>query len=133
MRDGDLAARAIHRERLGVAQIGRAGGRITRVADGHFADEVVQNFRVVENLRHEAHAVVLVKFSLVAGDDAGAFLAAMLERVKSVIGRVRRRSDGRKCRRHRNNVWDNFVVGFASRATLNFRRQKRAGATWNSN
>ena len=42
--DGDLAARAIHRERLGVAEIGRAGGGITRVADGHVADEVVQDF-----------------------------------------------------------------------------------------
>ena len=86
VRDGDLAARAIHRERLGVAEIGRAGGRVARVADGAVADEVVQDFRVVENLRHEAHAVVLVKFPVVAGDDAGAFLPAMLQRVKSVVG-----------------------------------------------
>ena len=54
------------------------------MADGGFADQSVQNF-AVENLRHEAHAVVLVKFSLVAGDDARAFLPAMLERVKSVV------------------------------------------------
>ena len=63
-----------------------AGRRIARVADGAVADEVVQDFRVVENLRHEAHAVMLVKFPLVAGDDAGAFLAAMLQRVKAVVG-----------------------------------------------
>ena len=43
--DGDLAARAIHRERLGVAEIGRAGGGITRVADGHVADQIVQQSR----------------------------------------------------------------------------------------
>ena len=53
--DGDLAARAIAGERLGVAQVGRAGGGIARVADGHVADEVVQDF-AVENLRHQAHA-----------------------------------------------------------------------------
>jgi len=56
------------------------------VADGAVADEVVEDFRVVENLRHEAHAVVLVKFPLVATDDAGAFLAAMLQRVKAEVG-----------------------------------------------
>ena len=84
--DGNLAARAIHRERLGVAQVRRAGGGIARVADGHVADEVVQDFRAVEHLRHQAHAVVLEKLPVVAGDDAGAFLAAMLERVKAVVG-----------------------------------------------
>ena len=58
------------------------------MADGHRADEIVQNFRVVENLRHEAHAVVLVKFPVVAGDDAGAFLPAMLQGVKAVISQL---------------------------------------------
>ena len=45
VRDGDLAARAIHGERLGVAQVRRAGGGIARVADGHVADQVVQDLR----------------------------------------------------------------------------------------
>ena len=54
------------------------------MADGGFADKAVQDF-AVENLRHEAHAMMLVKFPLVAGDDARAFLPAMLERVKSVV------------------------------------------------
>ena len=48
------------------------------MADGGFADEAVQDF-AVKNLRHEAHAVVLCKISLVTGDDARAFLPAMLE------------------------------------------------------
>ena len=52
--DGNLAARAIHRERLGVAQIGRAGSGIARVGDGHVADEAVQDFGVAENLRAPA-------------------------------------------------------------------------------
>jgi hypothetical protein len=30
--------------------------------------------------------VVLEKFPVVAGDDAGAFLSAMLERIKAVVG-----------------------------------------------
>ena len=90
MRDGDLSARAIHRERLGVAEIGRAGRRVTCVADGAVADEVVENFRVVENLRHKAHAVVLVKFSFVATDDARAFLPAMLQGVKAEVSEFRR-------------------------------------------
>ncbi len=83
--DGDLPAHAIHRERLRVADVRRAGGRITRVADGHVAHEVMENFRV-KNLRHEPHAMVLEKFSVVAGDDPGAFLPAMLQRVKTVVG-----------------------------------------------
>ncbi len=78
VRDGDLAACAVHRQRLGVAKIRGAGRRVARVADGAVADEVMQDFRVAEDLRHEAHAVMLVKLSLVAGDDAGAFLTAML-------------------------------------------------------
>jgi len=86
VRDGDLAARTIHRERLGVAEIGRAGRGIARVADGHFADEVVQDFRVVKNLRHEAHAVVLEEFAIVAGDNAGALLPAMLQGEEAVVG-----------------------------------------------
>jgi hypothetical protein len=83
--DGDLAAHAIHRERLGVAHVRRAGGGIARVADGHVADEVMQDFGVGKNLRHQAHAVVLVKFPVMAGDDAGAFLSAMLEGIQSEI------------------------------------------------
>jgi hypothetical protein len=47
----------------------------------------MKNFRV-ENLRHEAHAMVLEKFPLVAGDDPGAFLAAMLQRVEAVVGEL---------------------------------------------
>jgi hypothetical protein len=54
------------------------------VADGHVADEVVQDFRI-KNLRNEAHAVVLVEFPFVAGDNAGAFLPAMLQCVKTIV------------------------------------------------
>ena len=55
--DGDLPAHAIHRERLRVADVRRAGGGITRVAYGHVTDEVVQN-GWIKNLRHKPHAVM---------------------------------------------------------------------------
>jgi hypothetical protein len=54
------------------------------MADGHVADEMMQDF-AVENLRDEAHAAVGAKIFSVAGDDAGAFLAAMLEGIKAVV------------------------------------------------
>ena len=54
------------------------------MADGHVAGERFE-CAVVENLGDEAHAFVLVELAVVAGDDAGAFLAAMLERVKAVV------------------------------------------------
>ena len=47
----------------------------------------MENFRI-ENLRHETHAVMLEKLSFVAGDDPGAFLAAMLQRVEAVVGEL---------------------------------------------
>jgi hypothetical protein len=82
--DGDLAARAVHGEGLGVFELRRAGGGIAGVADGHVADEMVEDF-AVENLRDEAHAAVGAEIFAVAGDDAGAFLAAMLEGVEAVV------------------------------------------------
>ena len=84
MRDGNLAARAIHGERLRIFQLRRAGRGITRVAESDIADEIVQDF-AVENLRDEPHAFVLAEISAVTGDDAGAFLSTMLQRVKSVV------------------------------------------------
>src|SRR5262249_17974911 len=51
--------------------------------------QFVEDFTVV-NLRDEAHAAVFVEaLAVVAGDDAGAFLSAMLERIKAVVGQLR--------------------------------------------
>ena len=103
--DGDLAAGAIHRERLGVAQVRGAGRGIARVADGDGAGQVVQD-AALEDLRHQAHAFVGVELPAVRGDDARAFLAAVLQGVEAVVGQLRRRSDGRKRRRRRSNALD---------------------------
>src|SRR5208337_1829213 len=43
----------------------------------------------LENLRNQSHAAVLVKLAVMAGDNAGALLPAMLERVQPVVGEFR--------------------------------------------
>ena len=85
VRDGNLAAGAIDGERLGVAQVRRAGGGIAGVADGDGADHVVQDVPM-EDLRHQPHAFMGVELFAVGGDDAGAFLSAVLEGVEAVVG-----------------------------------------------
>ena len=82
-----LALIAGHRKRLRVQQDRVAGGGIARVADGQFARQRAQHFRR-EDIRHVAHALVAVDVAAVARGDAGAFLAAMLQRVEAQIGEV---------------------------------------------
>ena len=79
MGDGDLAARAIHRQRLGIAQMRRAGGRIARVADGHVARPTLQDFAIEILASTSPMPLWRVKLLPVGRDDAGAFLAAMLQ------------------------------------------------------
>ena len=50
-------------------------------------EELVQHF-AFENLRHEAHPFVLAKLRAVVGNNAGAFLSAMLQRVEAVVGEL---------------------------------------------
>src|SRR5262249_16459392 len=84
--DGDLAARAIDRQWLGVAQMGRTGGRVAGVADGD-VPRPLGPILFSENLGDQPHAAMDMEFPLrVERDDAGAFLAAMLQRVKAVTG-----------------------------------------------
>lgn len=54
------------------------------MANGHVADQTVKHF-AIENLRHQPHAPVHAKLFAVARDNAGAFLPAMLQRVKAVV------------------------------------------------
>ena len=77
VRNGHVAFGAIDRQRLGVAQMGRAGGRIAGVADGDVADQAMQDF-AVEDLRHQPHAFVFAQVIAVRRDDAGALLPTML-------------------------------------------------------
>ena len=89
VRDGDLPLAAVHRQRLGVAVVRRAGRGVARVADRHVALESLERL-ALEHLRHEAHSLVYAKLPVRAGDDARAFLPAMLQRVQSVVGQLRR-------------------------------------------
>ena len=54
------------------------------MADGHRAGQGLQDL-AVENLRDQPHAFMFVETAIVAGDDAGAFLAAMLQGVEAVV------------------------------------------------
>ena len=91
---------ARHRKRLGVQQHGIAGGGIAGMADGEFAGQAAEHFRR-ENIGHVAHALVAMNVAAVAGGDAGAFLAAMLQRVQARDKRDWRPRDGRRWRRRR--------------------------------
>ena len=59
------------------------------MTDGHLAHEIVQDL-TIENLRDEAHAFVLAELAAIAGNDARAFLPAMLQRVEAVVRKFRR-------------------------------------------
>ncbi len=54
------------------------------MADRMRADQRAQ-IGLVEDLRHQAHVLVRVRGAPVAGGDAGAFLAAMLQRIQPEI------------------------------------------------
>ena len=85
--DGDLALGAIDGQRLGVGQVRRPGRRVARVADGRGADQLVEHV-AVEDVRHQPHALVDVELLAVGRDDAGRFLAAVLELVEPVVGEL---------------------------------------------
>ena len=62
----------------------------TRVADGKRAGKLGEHAGLLENFFDFAHGAVELQFRAVARDDAGGFLAAMLERVEAEIGEVGR-------------------------------------------
>src|SRR5204863_9023814 len=85
VRNSDLPAGTIDSEGLRVAQVRGASGGIARVANGHIPNHVMQNFSV-KHLGYQAHPLMRVEKLSIVGDDAGALLAAMLQRIKSVVG-----------------------------------------------
>jgi hypothetical protein len=72
-------------ERLGVNNVGSAGGGITYMADGNMAFQALQDF-FGENIMHEPHGLVLAYPATVGNYYAGAFLAAVLQGVKPEVG-----------------------------------------------
>lgn len=57
------------------------------MADGHAASQLAKDM-FVEHLGHETHAFVGAELAIVAGDDAGAFLAAVLQGVEAVVAEL---------------------------------------------
>ena len=84
--DGEAAAIEFGEQRLHVAQDGFAGGRVAHMADRHGAGQAVDHVAAGEGVADEAEAAFGMKALAVVGDDAGGFLAAMLEGVKAERG-----------------------------------------------
>ena len=85
--DGDAAAGQIGEQRLDVAHRRAARRRIAVVADGEGAFQVGRVRAVLaEDVADQAGMALGDELALVVGDDAGGFLAAMLQRVQAEHG-----------------------------------------------
>src|SRR5882762_5679693 len=85
--EGDFAFVAVDHDGLGVEQRFVAGSGVARVADGEAARELREHAGL-ENFFDFAHGAMDVQLFAVARDDAGGFLAAMLQRVEAEVGEV---------------------------------------------
>ena len=84
--DGEAAGVEFGEQRLHVAQDGAAGGGIADMADGGVAGQALDHFAAGEGVADEAEPAFGVEAAAVEGDDAGGFLAAMLEGVQAERG-----------------------------------------------
>ena len=85
MGDGDGAAGAVGDEGLDVARRALARRRVTHVAERVAALQGRERL-LVEHLGDEPHAEARLDAAAVADGDAGAFLAAVLERKDAEVG-----------------------------------------------
>jgi hypothetical protein len=88
VRDRDLAVRAVDQERLGVLDLALAGGRVAGVADGDVSRQTLEAV-LVEGVGDLPHRPRDAQLLTVGGGDAGALLAAMLQRIEPEIGEIR--------------------------------------------
>ncbi len=102
VRQGQLAFIAIDDDGLRVDQRGIAGGGVARVADGGRARQARQHLRL-EDFLHQAHALFEMQVGAIGRDDAGRFLAAMLQERTDPDRRAWRLRDGRRRQRHRSD------------------------------
>ena len=84
--DGETAGIEFGEQRLHVAQDGGARGGVADMADGHIAGQALDHLAAGEGVADQAEAALGVEAAAVEGDDAGGFLAAMLEGVQSERG-----------------------------------------------
>jgi hypothetical protein len=90
VRDREAAAGELGEQRLDVALDRAAMGRIAVVADGPVAGEAVDHLAAGEIVADEADMAFGMEVGAVETDDAGRFLAAMLEGVQAENGQRRR-------------------------------------------
>ena len=83
MRQREAAGIEIDEERLHVAQDRVAAGRVADMANGHIALQPVDHRPRGEMVADKTEAAFGVEMAPVEADDAGRFLAAMLERMES--------------------------------------------------
>ena len=84
--DGEAAGVELGEQRLHVAQDGLAGGRVAHMADRRRAGQALDHFAAGEVVADQAEAALGMEALAVEGDDAGGFLAAMLQRVQAERG-----------------------------------------------
>ena len=79
--DRETAGIELGEQRLHVAQDGRAGRGIADVADCHAAGQALDHLAAGEGIADKTEAALGMETAAVERDDAGGFLAAMLEGV----------------------------------------------------
>ena len=85
----DLPVRAVDQDRLRVGELALAGRRIAHVADGQRPGQLRQRL-AVEDVGDVAHRPRDAHLLAVGRGDAGALLAAVLQRVEAEVGHVGR-------------------------------------------
>ena len=86
MADREAAGIELGEQRLHVAQDGRAGGGVADMADRGIAGQALDHLAAGEGVADEAEPAFAVEARAVEGDDAGGFLAAMLQGVQAERG-----------------------------------------------
>ena len=89
MADGKAAGVKLGEQRLHIAQDGLAGRRVAHMADRGVARQAIDHVAPGEGVADEAEATLGVEALAVERDDAGRFLAAMLQRVQAKRGNRR--------------------------------------------
>jgi hypothetical protein len=82
--ESELSLIAVDHNRLRIHQRSVSGGGISCVAQSRVTGKPRQNLGL-KDIRHQAHAFFEMQFAPIARNDAGRFLAAMLQSVKSKV------------------------------------------------
>lgn len=86
MRQGD-AVRRVDVERLSLGRAGAASGRVAHMADAHMANQAL-HMALLEHVTYQAVVLAQEQATIMAGDNTGSILAAVLEDGEPVIQRL---------------------------------------------